>query len=196
MNILNLETGFGWNLISINLFNFSNDKRKINNNQEDGKNEDKTKEISNDNRVYKDYKTTLGRWGIVQLNDITEDVNAYLFIEKEKDSSAWNLVAPTIHEKSTGRIYQYGLGYFSLEGCGGGLNNTIELINKLKELRRRGIKVNIVPKVVDNDRLAAFQYVDSGVTIDQIISNSIDLVNYDKGEFTHIKKTFEKILNE
>ncbi len=196
MNIINLETGLGWNLISINLFNFSLDKGKINDTQEHGENNQEVKRNANDRPAYKDYKTTPGRWGIAQLNDITEDVNAYLFIEKEKDSSAWNLVAPTIYEKSTGRVYQFGLGYFALEGCGGGLNNTIELISKLRELKRKGIKVNIIPKVVDNDKLTAFQYVDSGMTIDQIISGSTDLTNYDKREFTQIKKTLEKILNE
>jgi hypothetical protein len=194
MNIFNLEEGFGWNFISINVFNFSSSRKKKSDFQESV--ECEGKEIKKTEFHFKDYKTTLGRCGIKHLNDITEDINAYLFIQKEKHYSEWNLVTPTIYEKATGRIYQYGLGFFSLEGCGGGLNNTIDLLRKLKKLREKGIKVNIIPKVVDNDKLTAFQYVDSGMTIDQIISDSTDLINYEKGEFVHIKKTFDEILHE
>ncbi|MGY0425694.1 MAG: hypothetical protein ACWIPI_02545, partial [Polaribacter sp.] len=69
--------------------------------------------------IFKDYKTTLGGWNIDLIDKINENVIVYFFIQKTKDSSAWNLVAPVILEKSTGKINQYGLGYFALEGSGG-----------------------------------------------------------------------------
>jgi len=143
-----------------------------------------------------DNKTTLGGWEINKISHINSDINVYLFIEKEKDRSAWNLIAPVIQEKDTNKIYQYGLEYFALEGCGGGIHNTKDMIYLLKELSRKGIQVNIIPKVVANDLIHEFEYADSGVTLSDLIEKSIDLVNYRKGSFEWIYKQYNEIMNE
>ena len=143
-----------------------------------------------------DCKTTLGGWEIERINEISSDINAYLFIEKDKDGSAWNLVAPVIQEKDTNRIYQYRLGYFALEGCGGGLHNMKVMIYRLKKLGQQGLRVNIIPKVIANDLIHGFEYVDSGLTLCDLIEKSVDLVNYRKGSFEWIYKQYNEIINE
>jgi hypothetical protein len=193
INLVNVNAGIDASLVNVNLVNATISKKD---------NEKySSPSISNDDGDTKkpkhvDYKTTLGSWGINEIDKITDDVNTYFFIQKNKESSSWNLVAPIVFEKSTKRIIQYGLGYFALEGFGGGLNNTKQLISKLMSIRSKGIKVNFIPRVIDNELIRAFQYVDSNVTLDNLIDRSTDLLSYDKREFIYIRKTYDEIMKD
>lgn len=147
-------------------------------------------------KKYTDYKTTLYGDEIDVVGKINDDIIVYLFIEKEKDSSAWNLVVPVIIEKSTNRIIQFGSGWFALEGCGGGLGNTSSLIYNLKKHIEKGYKVSILPKVVDNKLLYDYEYCDSNINLSDLLENSIDLINYRKDAFKWIYKQYQEILQK
>lgn len=141
-------------------------------------------------------KTTLKKHEIGIISKIGTDVIAYLFIEKNKDRSAWNLIAPIVLEKYSGKIYQYDMNCFALEGCGGGLRNTKDIIHELKRLSQRNINVCIIPKVIDNELIHGFEYNDSDITLNHLINNSIDLINYRIGSLQWIYKQFEQINEE
>jgi hypothetical protein len=190
-NIINANLGMEGNVFSINIFNISFGRKKETKKIVDPPDSEKTEPP----RSYKDYKTTLGSGSFDRIDDFSEEVYAYFFIEKNKQHDAWNLVNPVIVEKESGKKIEFGLSGFALEGCGGGLNNMKSLINRLKKLERKGVKVSFIPKVVDNEKLNAFQYIDSGVVIDDLIQ-SIDLINYRKNEFEWIFQTYDEIVNE
>lgn len=147
-------------------------------------------------KKYTDYKTTLYGDEIDIVGKINDDIIVYLFIEKEKDSSAWNLVVPVIIEKSTNRIIQFGSGWFALEGCGGGLGNTSSLIYNLKKHIEKGYKVSILPKVIDNKLLYDYEYCDSNINLSDLLENSIDLINYRKDAFKWIYKQYQELLQK
>lgn len=194
MNILNLNfNGIKNTLNSFNVFNISfNKQQEISNIPENIK----EKPISLEDKKPTDYKTTLGGWNLDIIDKINDDLIVYLFIEKEKSSSAWNLVAPIILEKSTGKINQYGLGYFALQGMGGGLGNTSSMLFHFKNHKKKGFKVSILPKIVDSELLANYEYVDSGVKLSDLIENSFDLINYRKEPFDWIYKKYIELLHK
>lgn len=187
--------GINTTFLSINFLSLSIKKQQ---NANENKSEIKDNLIDNNLPKIKflDNKTTLGGWEIDKVKEIDSNVNVYLFIQKYKAESAWNLVAPIIHEKDKNKIYQYGLGYFALEGSGGGLHNTRCLIYELVKLREKGIKVNIIPKVIDNEVISGFQYFDSGINLEYLLEKSIDLINYRKGSFLNIYKQINEITTE
>src|SRR5690606_7222639 len=125
-----------------------------------------------------------------------DDLIVYLFIQKERKFSTWNLVAPIILEKSTGKINQYGLGYFALQGTGGGLSNTSSILFLLKNHKNKGFKVSILPKIVDSELLGNYEYVDSGVKLSDLIENSFDLISYRKEPFDWIYKRYIELLQK
>jgi hypothetical protein len=141
----------------------------------------------------KDYKTLLGRSDIELIDKINDNVIVYLFIQKSKSSSEWNLVAPIIWEKSTGKISQFGLGDFALEGCGGGIKNTNYILCLLKKHCEKGFNVSLLPKVIDNELLISFEFVDSGTKLIDLIDKSIDLINYRKDAFKWIFKQYSEL---
>ncbi len=147
-------------------------------------------------KEYRDHKTTLGGWETDLIAKLNDNLIAYFFIQKERESSDWNLVAPVLLETTTGRIIQYGLGYFALQGCGGGLNNTNSVLYYLNKLQERGYKVHLVPKVVDTNLLRSFEYTDSGTTLENLLKNSIDLINYRKGKFEWIHKQYQQLVDK
>ncbi|MCL6220418.1 hypothetical protein [Zunongwangia pacifica] len=149
-----------------------------------------------DKPIFKDYKTTLGGWNIDLIDKINDNVIVYFFIQKTKDSSAWNLVAPVILEKSTGKINQYGLGYFALEGSGGGLSNMSSIMFYLKKHREKGYEVSLLPKIVENKLLSDYEFVDSGIKLTDLTENSIDLINYRKESFKWIYKQYNELLSK
>jgi hypothetical protein len=152
-------------------------------------------EVRASEKKLNDRKSLLEGWQTYEVNQLSNDLNAYLFIQKQTQSySAWNLVVPVIQEKETNRVFQFGTGYFALEGRGGGLGNTDTLIGRLMHLSEKGIKVNIIPRVVDAELLQQFEYLDSGVKLSDLIENSIDLINYKHGKFEWIYKNFRKIV--
>ncbi len=143
-----------------------------------------------------DYKTTLGGTKISLIDKINEDLCAYLLIEKNKEHSAWNMVILVIIGKDTGLMYQYSNGCFALEGSGGGLSNTRSILRYLKLHKNKGFDVSIIPKVVDNDLLKKFEYVDGGVYLSTILKNSIDLILYRKNEFEWIYFQYQELIKE
>jgi hypothetical protein len=177
---------------SINFFNFSykKDKEIIESKLEP------SDEIICLKPKWSDLKTTLCSQDIGMINKINSDINVYLFIQKQPENSAWNLVMPVVHERETNRIYQYTLGYFALQGSGGGLNSTKFLIETSKTLTNKSIKVGIIPKVLDNELINGFQYADSGITLNHLIEQSTDLMNYRKGVFEWIYRTLNDILEK
>lgn len=147
-------------------------------------------------KKYIGYKTTLYGDEIDVVGKISDDIIVYLFIEKEKDISAWNLVVPVIIEKSTNRITQFGSGWFALEGCGGGLGNTSSLIYNLRKHIEKGYKVSILPKVVENKLLYDYEYCDSNIKLSDLLENSIDLINYQKDVFKWIYQQYQELLQK
>ena len=146
----------------------------------------------------KDYKTTLGGTKISLIEKLNGDLTAYLFIEKNKilEHSAWNMVVPVIIESRTKIMYQYTNGGFALEGSGGGLSNTRSLLRYLKLHMDKGFNVLLIPKVIDNDLLDNFKFIDSGVDLDILIKNSTDLILYRKNEFEWIYSQYKELLSE
>lgn len=184
-------------LMSINLVSFSfNFGKKIK--------ADDSIVIKNNNhleaiekQIYSDYKTTLGRSSIKLIDGIKNDLIVYLFLEKEKaEGIAWNLAVPVVVENLTEKSYQFDLGCFALEGSGGGLWSTSLLLNSLKKHSEKGYKVSVVPKVIPNKFLRDFQYFDSGLKINNLLENSIDLINYRKGSFIWIYKKYQELMDE
>lgn len=172
-------------------FNFNFNKAK-NNDAITVNNDVDIKEV----KKYVDYKTTLYGNEVDIVGKINDDIIVYLLIEKEKDSSAWNLVVPIIVEKSTNRITQFGSGWFALEGSGGGLGNTSSLIYYLRKHIEKGYKVSILPKVVDNKLLFDYEYCDSNIKLSDLLENSIDLINYQKDSFKWIYKQYQELLQK
>lgn len=178
-------------LSSFNLFNISfNKKEEIQNqvNVEFPPLETK-KEI-------KDYKTLLHGSNINVIEKMNNDLTVYLFIQKDKDSSAWNLVVPVILERVTGKITQFGQGYFALEGSGGGLGNTDMLLYFLRRHKDKGFAVSIRPMIVNNELLNGFEYVDSGVKLTDLLDNPIELMNYQKGPFKWIYNQYAELIEK
>jgi len=182
-------------LASFNVFNISINRSL----------DKKTSELTIENKsittieekpIFKDYKTTLGGWNINLIDKVNDNVIVYFFIQKTKGSSAWNLVAPVILEKSTGKINQYGLGYFALEGSGGGLSNMSSIMYYLKKHREKGYEISLLPKIVENKLLNDYEFVDSGIKLTDLTENSIDLINYRKEAFECIYKQYNELLSK
>jgi len=144
----------------------------------------------------KDYKTTLGGTKINLIDKMIGNLSVYLFIEKEKENNFWNMVVPVIIEKNTNKMYQYKNGCFALEGSGGGLSNTSSIIRYLKLHTEKGYNVSIAPKVIENELLNNFNFIDSQVNLDTLIEKSTDLILYRKNEFEWIYFQYEKLISE
>ena len=144
----------------------------------------------------KDYKTTLSGTKISLIEKMNGDLFAYLLIEKNKEHSSWNMVIPVIIEKNTNTMYQYSSGCFALEGSGGGLSNTSSILRYLRLHKNKGFNVSIVPKVVDNDLLNNFKYVDGGVDLSMLLEKSTDLILYRKNEFEWIYSQYQELIKQ
>ena len=154
--MINLNyNGIKNSLLSYSMFSFTYNRR-VNNIILENKIEEDHKKIE-ENKVFKDYKTTLGRNDIDIIDKINDNIIVYLFIQKNKTFSSWNLVVPVIKEKTTEKLYQFRLGDFALEGQGGGLRNTELFINSIKKHNNKGFKVPLLPKVIDNKLLTNFE---------------------------------------
>ena len=194
LNIINFHLGIKNTLSSNSLFSFSFGKNKRNSISDQVILNNVTDQ--NERLFFKDYKTTLKGWEVNKVRDFCCDVDAYFFIDKTPDISGWKLVLPVIHEKSSNKTYQFKRACFTFDGCGGGLWNSEKLILELLKLRSKGIKVNFIPKVVENDLLIAFEYCDSGKTLQDLIMNSVDLVNYRIGSLDSTYKKYTEIINK
>lgn len=147
-------------------------------------------------KILKDNKTLLQGSDIQVIEKMNDDLIVYLFIQKDKDSSAWNLVVPVILERITGKITQFGQGYFSLEGSGGGLSNTDSFLYFLERHKNKGYTVSIRPLIIENDLLNGFEYVDSGVKLMDLLDDPIELIHYQKGPFKWIYKQYVELIEK
>ncbi|WP_293688948.1 MULTISPECIES: hypothetical protein [unclassified Spirosoma] len=148
---------------------------------------------SAESRKYTDYKTPLGGSSIGMISEFESDIRVYLFIEKSKEGSAWNLIAPIVKCVHTDEVYDFDISCFALEGCGGGLSNTDSIFYHASKLKNKGYKVYITSRVIDNELLKAYQYIDSNIKLKDLLENSIKLVNYRKNEFIYIHKKFNEL---
>jgi hypothetical protein len=147
-------------------------------------------------KKYYDNKTTLGGWALNEINKFNEDITVYIFIQKQKTFSAWNLVAPFFIGLESKKTIQFGLGYFALEGSGGGLSKTEMLMFHLNKHKQKGYNVNMLPMVIESELLENFEYVDSGVTLSNLLENAIPLINYRKDSFEWIYKQYNELVDE
>ncbi|MDL2141666.1 hypothetical protein QQY79_03970 [Flavobacterium tructae] len=147
-----------------------------------------------ENPKFIDRKTTLSSSEIELIDKIKDDVVVYLFIQKNKEHSTWNLIAPVIVEKSTGKTYQYEYRNFALEGTGGGLSNTSSILYYLKKHAEKGFQVLIAAKITDNSLMNGFEYADSGIKLTDLLQDSIDLHNYRKDSFEWIYKQYQELI--
>jgi hypothetical protein len=173
------------NSFSIFSFNYSV-KKEI----ESQKKEQIQKKEDNESVSHKrDYKTTMSGSKIELIGKLNEDIVIYLFIQKEKENGiSWNLVVPIVKCLTSNTILQYGLGFFALQGSGGGLNSTNSIFISAKKLKEKGYNVIFSPRVIKNNQLLKeFEYCDNNLTLDDLDKNSIPLCNY------LINDTFESI---
>ena len=128
----------------------------------------------------RDYKTTMSGSKIELIEKLEEDIVIYLFIQKEKENGiSWNLVVPIVKCLTSNTILQYGLGFFALQGSGGGLNSTNSIFISAKKLKEKGYNVIFSPRVIKNNQLLKeFEYCDNNLTLDDLDKNSIPLCNY------------------
>ena len=169
--MFNLDISQITNSFSIFSFNYSTKKEIVSQKIEQIQKEEDKKSISDK----RDYKTTMSGSKIELIEKLEEDIVIYLFIQKEKENGiSWNLIAPIVKCLTSNTILQYGLGFFALQGSGGGLNSTNNVI--------------FSPRVIKNNHLLKeFEYCDNNLTLDDLDKNSISLCNY------LINDTFESI---
>jgi hypothetical protein len=179
-------------ILSFTFFNLSNNFNK----KEKSKilNLESTETIDRIN--FTESKTTLSTNQFHLIDNINDNVIVYLFIQKDKKSSAWNLIAPIVEEKRTGKIFQFALGYFALQGSGGGISNICSLFSHLRNLKERGFKVDILPKIADTSLINDFEYIDSGIKLQDLLNDSIDLINYRKEKFSEIYKEYIRLIEK
>lgn len=182
---------------AFNFINFSINLNKKNAKVQLQPEESVQKEITNNNiKKWHDYKTGLHGGEISYIRDFKENITIYLFIQKTPTLGAWNLVVPVIKGDESKRFLEFSLGSFALQGCGGGLNNTDTLFYYSEKHKNEGYNVTILPKIIESTYLDDFQYLDSNVKFDTLLENSIDLINYRKGEFVWIFKEYIRLLNK
>ena len=173
------------NSFSIFSFNYSV-KKEIESQKKEQIQKKEDNESVSDKR---DYKTTMSGSKIELIGKLNEDIVIYLFIQKEKENGiSWNLVAPIVKCLTSNTILQYGLGFFALQGSGGGINSTNSIFISAKRLKEKGYNVIFSPRVIKNNQLLKeFEYCDNNLTLDDLDKNSIPLCNY------LINDTFESI---
>ena len=164
------------NSFSIFSFNYSV-KKEIESQKKEQIQKKEDNESVSDKR---DYKTTMSGSKIELIGRLNEDIVIYLFIQKEKENGiSWNLVVPIVKCLTSNTILQYGLGFFALQGSGGGLNSTNSIFISAKKLKEKGYNVIFSPRVIKkNQLLKEFEYCDNNLTLDDLDKNSIPLCNY------------------
>lgn len=164
------------NSFSIFSFNYSV-KKEIESQKKEQIQKKEDNESVSDKR---DYKTTMSGSKIELIGRLNEDIVIYLFIQKEKENGiSWNLVVPIVKCLTSNTILQYGLGFFALQGSGGGLNSTNSIFISAKKLKEKGYNVIFSPRVIKNNQLLKeFEYCDNNLTLDDLDKNSIPLCNY------------------
>lgn len=181
------------NSFSIFSFNYSV-KKEIESQKKEQIQKKEDNESVSDKR---DYKTTMSGSKIELIGRLNEDIVIYLFIQKEKENGiSWNLVVPIVKCLTSNTILQYGLGFFALQGSGGGLNSTNSIFISAKKLKEKGYNVIFSPRVIKNNQLLKeFEYCDNNLTLDDLDKNSIPLCNYlIKDTFISIYKKYNEFI--
>ncbi|MDM8173663.1 hypothetical protein QT327_04685 [Olivibacter sp. 47] len=143
-----------------------------------------------------DFKTLLSGSQIELVRKLKSDLDVYLLISKEQSlGSEWHLVMPIIRQRSSGKIYEFSDATFALQGSGGGLGNMKSLLYNLSSVEQKGFNITISPKLIGNDILEKFLYVDNELTLDFVLKNSVDLLTYRKGIFERIYSQYEELIN-
>jgi hypothetical protein len=191
MNLLNFnfdalkQTGVSLNLINISWTSKRGSKEAVKAILLPGDADPARKPVTK--RKLMDRKTPLGGTFISSIGAIEEDVILYLFISKQKTKgSEYHLITPVAIEKKCNRIYQFNNSCFALEGMGGGINNIDSLFYNLSEVKRKGYRVTIVTKVIENEYLSDYEYFDSNLHLHDLISNSWDIESHRKDRFVQI----------
>lgn len=179
--------------ITINLFNITFNKKKNNTDEHDPEKPLPLELKPIKKQKYVEYKTTLGGSHISKIGQLEGNIIVYLFIEKTKEVSFWNLVAPVILDERTNEAYDFELGCFALQGCGGGLSNMDSMFYHVAKLQSKGYKVSVIPKIIDNELLEAYSYIDSNVKLEDLIRESNKLIECRKNEFISIQEKFEEL---
>lgn len=178
---------------SINLFNIvitKGETTNVNNHLAISQEVKETPPSIDENRTRKTLLTTSE---LSLIEGINEDVIAYFFIMKDLESrSAWHLTIPIIKGRYSAREFQYQLGYYAFEGCGGGLSNTISVFYHLRKLEEKGYKVNYTARVVENNTIEDFEYI-SNINLEDLLNSSEDLIHYRTGDFGSIFNAFAKL---
>ena len=141
-----------------------------------------TSNISIENEVieegYTDYKTSRGIVDIDYIDLFKGELIAYLFIEKNNVEGHYSLISPVIREKLSGQYIRFGTESFALQG-GEGKRYTRSLLLKLKKYEQeRNFFVPIVLKVIESKLINDFEYMESKLTLDDMINNSENILNY------------------
>jgi len=136
--------------------------------------------------------------GFEKINDFRGDLIVYFLIDQEPTvASSWNRVDPVVQEQITGSYIHFGF-HFCFQG-GGSLSNMKSLFSFLKKYQKE-TKNNVwlIPKVtIDDSYLDEFKYVDSKYTLQDILENTIDLVNViNLSNLSNIYEMFIELKNE
>ena len=141
-------------------------------------------------RKKREYKNILEISKIKLIENYNEDICIYFFIQKESSNhSSWNLILPLVKGLNTNRLLQYRLGNFCLQG-GSRLLATKNIFYSANKLRKKGYKVYSSAKIIDNNLLDDFLYLDTELTLNSLDKKSELLYHYCKID------PFEGIFNQ
>lgn len=148
-------------------------------------------------RKKREYKNILEISKIKLIENYNEDICIYFFIQKESSNhSSWNLILPLVKGLNTNRLLQYRLGNFCLQG-GGGLLTTKNIFYSANKLREKGYKVYSSAKVIDNNLLHDFLYLDTELTLNNLDEKSELLYHYCKTDpFEWIFNQYKNLVKE
>jgi hypothetical protein len=155
-----------------------------------------TKPIKVKKEVFNDLKTTLSGSKVDIVENIKTNLTVYFFIEKESECGIRHSVVPVLLEDTTSEYYQFNSAYFDLQGSGTGLGKVDSLMYYLKKLMKRGYKAELAIRVVDNELLNRFRYIDSKVSLNYLIENSTPLIMYRKDDLKDIYNQYQELIKK
>lgn len=112
----------------------------------------------------------------------------YLIVEKNP-STSWNLIMPVVYNTQTDHWTVFTRNC-SLQGCGGGLNNTTSIFHNVRKAKRLGYKVAISARVCDNDKMKKLRTRQIGIK--DLLDSSFALENYATNQFKEINQTYKE----
>lgn len=126
-----------------------------------------------------------------ELHDkITESSEAIVYLIVEKNpSTSWNLIMPVVYNTQTNHWTVFTRNC-SLQGCGGGLNNTTSILYNVRKAKRSGYNVGISARVCDNDKMKKLRTMQIGIK--DLLDSSFPLENYATNQFKEINQTYRE----